>query len=318
MITRSASGTVEVWDFFYDEAGRPFAVKVDGVMYYYITNLQGDVMQIVDANGATVATYEYGPYANYCRIMGAFGYSNPIRYRGYYFDTETRLYYLQSRYYDPAIGRFINADGLVSTGQGILGNNMFMYCNNDPVNLCDYVGTVPQKVCFPVCWGGNGKVPHMVTSTDGDEKSIALLEEVLEDYDISDYLFEGKNVYVHVKRDGIYNKCTNYVKDGILIVAGFAASRIPHPLAPAIGKGLEYFGVADYIFSSFEELPDGEYFQYSVTITWTTVDSPINNVSVINKHQIEMVYLWNDTHLNSPYWYLRKYEYGGESETLYG
>ena len=94
VITRSASGTVEVWDFFYDEAGRPFAVQVDGVMYYYITNLQGDVMQIVDSNGTTVATYDYDPYGNIAWINGNLAYTNPIRYRGYYFDTEVSNQYL--------------------------------------------------------------------------------------------------------------------------------------------------------------------------------------------------------------------------------
>ena len=61
--------------------------------------------------------------------------SNPFRYRGYYLDTETGLYYLQSRYYDPAIGRFISADGQLNGG--ILGNNLYSYCENDPVNYYD-------------------------------------------------------------------------------------------------------------------------------------------------------------------------------------
>ena len=59
---------------------------------------------------------------------------NPIRYRGYVYDTETQLYYLNTRYYNPDMGRFINADGYVTTGQGITGANMFAYCGNDPVN----------------------------------------------------------------------------------------------------------------------------------------------------------------------------------------
>ncbi len=65
-------------------------------------------------------------------MASTLGQVNPLRYRGYVYDTETGLYYLQSRYYNPEIGRFINADAFVSTGQGILGNNMFAYCNNNP------------------------------------------------------------------------------------------------------------------------------------------------------------------------------------------
>lgn len=68
------------------------------------------------------------------------GVLNPIRYRSYVYDQETTLYYLQSRYYDPEVGRFINADAFASTGQGLLGNNMFAYCLNNPVKYGDYSG----------------------------------------------------------------------------------------------------------------------------------------------------------------------------------
>ena len=71
---------------------------------------------------------------------------NPLRYRGYVYDNETQFYYLQSRYYDPEIGRFLNADALVSTGQGILGNNMFAYCLNNPVNMGDAAGNIPKEL----------------------------------------------------------------------------------------------------------------------------------------------------------------------------
>ena len=71
------------------------------------------------------------------------GLLNPIRYRGYYYDIETGLYYLQTRYYDPETGRFINADGLLSTGQGVLGYNMFAYCMNNPENMVDFDGNKP-------------------------------------------------------------------------------------------------------------------------------------------------------------------------------
>jgi len=74
-------------------------------------------------------------------LASTVGVKNPYRYRGYRYDTETGLYYLQSRYYDPGAKRFVNADGYVSTGQGVLGNNMFAYCGNNPVNCIDPIGT---------------------------------------------------------------------------------------------------------------------------------------------------------------------------------
>ena len=74
-------------------------------------------------------------------MASTLGVHNPLRYRGYVYDNETELYYLQSRYYDPDVGRFINADAFASTSQGILGNNMFAYCRNNPVSRIDPSGT---------------------------------------------------------------------------------------------------------------------------------------------------------------------------------
>lgn len=120
-------------------------ITFNGTTYYYVTNLQGDVTAIVDGNGATVATYVYDAWGNLISDEPAentVGHLNPIRYRGYVYDAETELHYLQSRYYDPKLGRFLNADSYASTGQGILGNNMFAYCNNNPLNGEDPSGTL--------------------------------------------------------------------------------------------------------------------------------------------------------------------------------
>jgi RHS repeat-associated protein len=73
-------------------------------------------------------------------MASSLGLHNPLRYRGYVYDNETGLYYLQSRYYNPTIGRFINVDALIATGQGILANNMFAYCSNNPVKNADHLG----------------------------------------------------------------------------------------------------------------------------------------------------------------------------------
>ena len=131
-------------DFFYDATGNPYALKYNGTLYYYITNLQGDVVHIVDTSGTPVVSYTYDPYGKPTVTSDtsnvSLGTINPLRYRGYVYDEETGLYYLQSRYYDPTTGRFINADGYASTGQGVLGNNMFAYCLNNPASMIDTNG----------------------------------------------------------------------------------------------------------------------------------------------------------------------------------
>ena len=137
-----------VLDFFYDQNGNPYALKYNGVIYYYITNLQGDVMYLVDGTGTTVASYKYDPFGNIISQSGTMAEINPLRYRGYYYDADTGFYYLQSRYYDPAIGRFINADVYTSTGQGVLGNNMFAYCGNNPANRADPSGCAYVQIDY--------------------------------------------------------------------------------------------------------------------------------------------------------------------------
>ena len=138
-------------DFFYDESGRPFAFNysVDGSdfeTYYYILNLQGDVVQIIDEGGVLQAEYVYSPWGEVISAEGDLAEVNPLRYRGYYYDSETGFYYLQSRYYDPENHRFINADSFASTGQGIVGTNMFAYVNSDPVNCIDADGKTIEYI----------------------------------------------------------------------------------------------------------------------------------------------------------------------------
>ena len=129
----------------------PITVTWNGETYYYALNGQGDVTGIFDGNGTLVVTYAWDNAWGYNPIpegvmASTLGELNPLRYRSYVYDTETGYYYLQSRYYDPEIGRFINADGLVATGQGLLGNNMFAYCLNNPAFYADESGDIPQAV----------------------------------------------------------------------------------------------------------------------------------------------------------------------------
>ena len=136
--------TTKTLDFTYDNVGMPYSLIYNNgtttTTYYYITNLQGDAMYLVDASGNEVAAYDYDPYGKIITATGDLAEINPLRYRGYYYDSETGFYYLQSRYYDPEICRFINGDKYSATATGFLGYNMFAYCNNNPIIAADYDG----------------------------------------------------------------------------------------------------------------------------------------------------------------------------------
>ena len=131
--------------FTYDSTG-PASVTYNGNRYFYLKNAQGDVTGLVNASGTQVVSYTYDPWGAPMSVSGTMaatlGAANPLRYRGYVYDTETGLYYLSSRYYNPVWGRFINADSYASTGQGFDGNNMFAYCGNNPVTGYDPAGTL--------------------------------------------------------------------------------------------------------------------------------------------------------------------------------
>ena len=129
--------------YYYDANGNIGSISYNGIRYAFRKNLQGDVIAILDTNSNVVARYTHDAWGNILSITDASGNAitssthianiNPIRYRGYYYDTETGWYYLNSRYYDPQVRRFINADGIVGANGAFIGMNLFAYCNNNPV-----------------------------------------------------------------------------------------------------------------------------------------------------------------------------------------
>ena len=152
LVTRQSWGTKSLY-FIYDDSNQPYAIvymstpTASPLYYYFVLNQQGDVVGISNAFSKIVVRYTYdpwgavsvGPDTSACGI----GNLNPLLFRSYFYDSETGLYYCQSRYYDPALGRFINADAYASTGQGFIGCNMFAYCVNDPVSNSD-----PSGYCY--------------------------------------------------------------------------------------------------------------------------------------------------------------------------
>ena len=147
-------GSSALW-YFYDADGNPSGIRYkdnSGTVndYYFVCNWRGDVIQIYNASGTLVGSYTYDAWGKVTENATSadtqnITETNPIRYRGYYYDTETRLYYLKSRYYDPAVKRFLNADGLVSTSIEDAAKNMFAYCTNNPVFYADSEGNCKYK-----------------------------------------------------------------------------------------------------------------------------------------------------------------------------
>ena len=139
--------------FSYDAQGKVVSVDYSEnggstyTTYYYSRNAQGDIVKLIDSNKNTVVEYTYDSWGKVLTTTGSLattlGENQPFRYRGYVYDNDTNLYYLQSRYYNPAIGRFISSDVYLSTGQGVLGHNSYAYCLNNPVNMVDTDGLKP-------------------------------------------------------------------------------------------------------------------------------------------------------------------------------
>ena len=145
-ITGQYDGTDTLY-FRYNADNSPIGFSLNGEEYLYLKNIQGDVEEIVDKNGNSVVKYAYNEWGKLLSVTGsmaaAVGRINPIRYRGYYYDGETGYYYLQSRYYNPDICRFINADEPDTVSAVIdkeANANLFAYCKNSPVNLNDSSG----------------------------------------------------------------------------------------------------------------------------------------------------------------------------------
>jgi len=131
--------------FLYDENGRAYGFVYNGSPYYYFFNVQGDVSYIMGTDGAWRSSYTYDEWGNLLSVTGdtTLANLNPIRYRGYYYDSETGFYCLQSRYYDPEIGRFISPDStdiLTATPMELTDKNLYAYCDNNPITREDKGG----------------------------------------------------------------------------------------------------------------------------------------------------------------------------------
>ena len=144
--------------FQYGAGGVPLGFVYNGVQYFYVTNQLGDIIGITDATGDAFVMYSYDEWGNPIQTItrdntaeqNKIAEINPLRYRGYYYDTETGYYYLQSRYYNPKWGRFISPDnfGYIDNSTR-LGFNAYIYCINNPVMFTDPTGTEKEVISTP-------------------------------------------------------------------------------------------------------------------------------------------------------------------------
>ena len=135
-----------VWQhYLYDGSGQLMAIRYKGADYYYIRDGLMSITGLVDANGVAVVNYRYDSWGILTGITGSMagtlGKDNPYRFKGYYYDEETGMYYLKSRYYQPEICRFISADVYIATELNMNGSNIYSYCKNNPVMLMDSDGS---------------------------------------------------------------------------------------------------------------------------------------------------------------------------------
>ena len=230
--------------YLYDASGSPIGMMYRTTSYaahifdvfWFEKNLQGDIVAVYDESGTKVVSYGYTnawgihneSYSNGGDTSGA--QYNPFRYRGYYYDADLGMYYLQSRYYDPNTCRFINADGYVSTGQGLTGYNMFAYCGNDPVNRIDPMGmwtiTISVSVDFTFFFVG---ISEAFSISLDDDWNVVLQHS----YSEPNYVNDNQTFHIGLSDMGMAvglqttNDDTVYDLEGNASYVGFSAGSGP-------------------------------------------------------------------------------------------
>ena len=252
--------------YFYDAEGNPtsfirYSFNTSGSLtatekFYYGTNLQGDIVAIYNSSGSRIYTYEYDAWGNVIRststgsAANTVGYYNPFRYRGYYYDTESGLYYLNSRYYNPNWGRFINADHadvIAATPMDLTDKNLFAYCDNNPVTRKDdggafwdtvfdviSLGTSIVEVCInPTdlwAWAGLAgdtiDLVPFVTGVGEVTRAAKTIDKVADTVQIAkavDFTEEAADIVKTLDRSSGFTK--SIAKDGVKIHRGYKATK---------------------------------------------------------------------------------------------
>lgn len=145
MLETDSNGKVLV-SYVYDNNNNPLSMTKDGKTYTFHTNSHKDIIKVTDENSNVVANFEYDAWGNILKEAGPFSSSVPFRYSGYRYDTETKLYYLQQRYYNPELGRFLTRDTFYGFQDAPISQNLYAYVSNNPVMFNDYSGNIQDPI----------------------------------------------------------------------------------------------------------------------------------------------------------------------------
>ncbi len=296
---RGATEFYYYYNSFGNLAGIKYVQNGTEYMAYAVCNMRGDVEDLYWGSGNLACHYTYDTWGNVISVTDIngkeitnanhIGLMNPIRYRGYYYDSEIGMYYLQSRYYNPQVGRFINADGYVSTGQDVTGYNMFAYCSNNPVNRVDQSGT---------SWASVGsffkKVGNFLKNTFGAGCSIEHHEILREEEKMIDPINwvitvkDGQKSITNISQQGNSSKPVSVYAKGrtdnpVLSSAGLKCNIKDFSLD--ISLGLDNLGITgsytnDNLTNSFGLKVDVT--QFKVGFEFSTIVSNGQNSSVSN------------------------------------
>ena len=223
--------------FVYDASGQPIGMShyENGEQrgtYVFVKNIQGDITGIYDDEGTCLVTYTYDAWGNVTVSYSNGGAStaaryNPFRYRGYYYDIETGFYYINSRYYDPAVGRFLNADGIdfLGTDEGLLSYNLFAYCLNDPVNRTDDSGNLSIKNWIKIGVGAIalGAAIALTVATGGGAAAVAIgVAKVVGSVALSTAVSAGAGYLKNGKQGAIDGACNGFMLGSLSALGGAA------------------------------------------------------------------------------------------------
>ncbi len=225
------------------QTGIADAVKAD---YIYRKNALGDIDGIFDTDMNLIGEYVYDAWGN-CTIEAAGANNieimeiNPFRYRGYYWDKELNLYYLQTRYYDPQTGRFINADGIeyaLEQYKNINALNLYSYCNNNPIMGIDPEGTINWKKIFNII-GVFAIMAAAVVVAVGALVTGGLVGAVVGGAATGALFAMSKNVHEQVQTNGFENfKWGSFLKDmAVGATVGAVTGAVSH-VAMGIGASV--------------------------------------------------------------------------------